>query len=92
LTLIIRQGSLPVEQAQVHLLARMPHHDQRMPGGHGPANDPDVQGIVAQPAGQGRYTIPTVDLTMAGPWLFEVHVQRGAETYKAYFAADVGEE
>ena len=92
LTLIIRQGSVPVEPAQVHLLARMPHHDQRMPGGHGPANDPDVQGIVAQPAEQGRYTIPTVDLTMSGPWLFEVHVQRGAETYKAYFAADVGEE
>jgi hypothetical protein len=92
LTLIIRQGSVPVEQTQVQLLARMPHHDQRMPGGHGPANDPDVQGIVAQPAGQGRYTIPTVDLTVGGPWLFEVHVQRGAETYKAYFAADVGEE
>ena len=70
--LTIRQGDAPVEQAQVRLLARMPHHDRHMPGGHGPANDPDVQGIMAQPVGQGRYTIPTVDFTMDGPWLFEV--------------------
>jgi hypothetical protein len=55
-------------------------------------NDPDVQGIVAQPGGQGRYTIPTVDFTMGGPWLFEIQVQEGSETHKAYFAAAIGEE
>jgi hypothetical protein len=90
--LTIRQGDVPVEPAQVRLLARMPHHDRHLPGGHGPANDPDVQGIMAQPVRPGRYTIPTVDFTMDGPWLFEVHIQRGAETHKAYFAAYVGEE
>ena len=90
--LTIRQGDAPVEQAQVRLLARMPHHDRYTPGGHGPAHDPDVQGILAQPARQGRYTIPTIDFTMDGPWLFEVRIQRGAETHKAYFAAYVGEE
>jgi hypothetical protein len=70
----------------------MPHHDRGMPGGHGPANDPDAQGLVAQPVGQGRYTVQPVDLAMSGPWLFEIHVHEGAETRKAYFAASVGEE
>jgi hypothetical protein len=37
-------------------------------------------------------TIPTVDFTMGGPWLFEVQVQAGSETHKAYFAASIGEE
>jgi hypothetical protein len=92
LTLTVRRDGTPVDAAQVRLLARMPSHDQRMPGGHGPANDPDVQGIVAQPVGQGRYTIPTVDFTMGGPWLFEVQVQEGSETRQAYFAASIGEE
>ena len=90
--LTIRQGAVPVAEAHVRLLARMPHHDQYRPGGHGPANDPEVQGILAHPVGHGRYTIPTVAFTMDGPWLFEVHIQRGAETHTAYFAADVGEE
>jgi hypothetical protein len=78
--------------APPQLLARMPHHDRGMPGGHGPANDPDAQGLVAQPVGQGRYTVQPVDLAMSGPWLFEIHVHEGAETRKAYFAASVGEE
>ena len=90
--LTVRRDGAPVDAAQVRLLARMPSHDQRMPGGHGPANDPDVQGIAAQPVGQGRYTIPTVDFTMAGPWLLEVQVQDGSETRKAYFAAAIGKE
>jgi hypothetical protein len=90
--LTIRQGDVPVEQAEVRLLARMPHHDRHMPGGHGPANDLAIQGIKAQPVRYGRYTISTVDFTMDGPWLFEVHIQRGAEIHKAYFAAYVGEE
>jgi hypothetical protein len=90
--LTMRQDGAFVDTAQVRLLARMPHHDRHMPGGHGPANDPNVQGIVAQPVGQGRYTIAAVDFTMGGPWLCEIHVQQGAEAYKAYFAAYVGEE
>jgi hypothetical protein len=91
-TLTVRRDRVPVDAAQVRLLTRMPSHDRRMPGGHGPANDPDVQGIAAQPVGQGRYTIPTVDFTMGGPWLFEVQVHEGSETRKAYFAASIGEE
>jgi hypothetical protein len=91
-TLTVRLDGAPIDAAQVRLLARMPSHDRRMPGGHGPANDPDVRGIVAQADGQGRYTIPTVDFTMGGPWLFEVQVQEGSETHKAYFAAAIGEE
>ncbi len=91
-TLTVRRDGAPIDAAHVRLLARMPSHDRRMPGGHGPANDPDVQGLAAQPAGQGRYSIPTVDFSMGGPWLLEVQVQEGAETRKAYFAASIGEE
>ena len=91
-TLTIRQGDGPIKHARALLLARMPQHDQRLPGGHGPTNDPEVQGLVARPVGPGRYSIPPVAFTMAGPWLLEIHVQQGAETYKAYLAAYVGEE
>jgi hypothetical protein len=91
-TLTVQRDGAPVDAAQVRLLARMPSHDQRMPGGHGPANDPDVQGIVAQPVSQGHYTISMVDFTMGGPWLFEIQVQAESETRKAYFAATVGGE
>jgi len=78
--------------AQVRLFVRMPHHDHRMPGGHGPANDPDVTGIEAALDAQGRYTVPTVDFSMAGPWLFEVRIQQDGQTHNAYFAGKVGEE
>jgi hypothetical protein len=80
------------DDAQVWLFVRMPHHDHRMPGGHGPANDPDVTGIEAALDAQGRYTVPTVDFSMAGPWLFEVRIQQDGKTYNAYFAGKVGEE
>jgi hypothetical protein len=90
--LTVRRDGAPLDTVSVRLLARMPTHDRRLPGGHGPANDPDVQGIVVRPDGPGRYTIPTVDFTMGGPWLFEVQVQEGSETHKAYFAAAIGEE
>jgi hypothetical protein len=82
----------PVEHSKVRLLMRMPHHDHRMPGGHGPANDPDLAGLEAMPQGNGNYTIPTVDFTMGGPWLFEVQVQDGDTIHKAYFATEIGEE
>jgi hypothetical protein len=78
--------------AQVRLFVRMPQHNHRMPGGHGPANDPDVAGIEAVRDAQGRYTVPTVDFSMAGPWLFEVQIQQDGQTHNAYFAAQVGEE
>jgi hypothetical protein len=63
-----------------------------MPCGHGPANDPDVTGIEAALDAQGRYTVPTVDFSMAGPWLFEVRIQQDGQTHNAYFAGKVGEE
>ena len=88
---IMRDGKL-IEQANVQVLARMPHHDHRMPGGHGPANDPDVTGIEAALDAQGRYTVSTVDFSMAGVWLFEIRIQQNGQTHKAYFAAAVGEE
>ncbi|ETX01302.1 MAG: hypothetical protein ETSY1_07875 [Candidatus Entotheonella factor] len=88
---IMRDGK-PIDHAKVRIIARMPHHDHRMPGGHGPANDPDVQGLEAQATGQGDYTLSTVDFSMGGPWLFEVHVQDGNTLNKAYFASEVGEE
>ena len=78
--------------AQVRLFVRMPQHDHRMPGGHGPANDPDVTGIEATLDAQGRYTVPTVDFSMAGPWLLEVRIQQDGQTHNAYFAGNVGEE
>jgi hypothetical protein len=92
LSLLIMLDGKPVEQGEVRLLARMPHHDRRMAGGHGPANDPDVKGFEAMPQGKGNYTVSTVDFNMGGPWLFEVQVQNGNTMRKAYFATEVGEE
>jgi hypothetical protein len=80
------------DDTQVRLFVRMPQHDHRMPGGHGPANDPDVTGIEAALDAQGRYTVPTVDFSMAGPWLFEVRIQQDGQTHNAYFAGKVDEE
>jgi hypothetical protein len=70
----------------------MPQHDHRVPGGHGTANDPDVQGFVVSRNAQGRYEVPSVDFSMPGPWLFEIQIPNGTSTYSAYFAVDVGEE
>jgi hypothetical protein len=70
----------------------MPHHDHRLPGGHGPANDPDVQGLTAQPDGSGHYTVSTVDFTMAGPWLLEMQVQEGSASHRAFLGVAVGED
>ncbi len=89
---VVQPDGKPLENIDVQLLARMPHHDHRMPGGHGPANDPDVKGLVVQPDDQGRYRVSTVDFSMPGPWLLEVVVKNGDETHKAYFAPHVGEE
>jgi hypothetical protein len=88
----IMDGSKPVGKADVRVVARMPHHDKKMPGGHGPANDPDAAGMATKSLGKGRYTLNDVDFNMGGPWLFEVQVKRGAGTSKAYFAANVGQE
>jgi hypothetical protein len=94
LMLTVRRGDAGAVEAQtqVRLLTRMPHHDRRMPGGHGLANDPDVQGLEAQLDKDGRYRLPTIDFSMAGAWLVEVQVQQSGNTYRAYFAIDVGEE
>ena len=63
-----------------------------MQGGMAPPMILDVQGPAAQPLGQRRYTMSTIDFTMGGSWLLEVHVQQGAEVHKVYLAAYVGEE
>ena len=89
---IVRSGEKRLESGDVQLFVRMPHHDHRMPGGHGPANDPDVKGFALMPDDQGRYRVNTVDFSMPGPWLLEVLVKHGDETLKAYFAPKVGEE
>jgi hypothetical protein len=91
-TIVQPGSSQPLEKAQVRLFARMPQHDHGMPGGHGPANDPDGQGLVAEPDATGHYTVQTVDFSMAGPWLMEMQIQQGSTTLSAYFAASVGEE
>ena len=89
---VMRRGDGTAGQPHVRVLARMPHHDRHMPGGHGPANDPDGQGFKAQLDAQGRYVIQTIDFSMPGAWLFEVQVQQGSDTHRAYFAVDVGQE
>jgi hypothetical protein len=89
---VSRGSGVPIVQAQVHLLVRMPHHDHRLPGGHGPANDPEVHGLGERPDGPGRYIVPNVDFTMAGLWLVEIQVYEGTRLSKAYFGAAVGEE
>ena len=81
-----------IEQGKVRLVTRLPHHDRRMPGGHGPANDPDVQGLAASPQGNGEYTVPMIDFTMGGLWLFEIYVQHTGTMHRAYFATKIGEE
>lgn len=91
-TIVQRGENTPVDQARVRLLVRMPHHDRHMPGGHSIANDPDGQGLETHLDEKGRYIVPTVDFSMAGPWLFEVQVQLSADTLTAYFAADVDED
>ncbi len=89
---IMRPGSgQPMDDAKVRVLARMPHHDHRMPGGDGPANDPDVRGMVAKREPDGRHLVRTVDFTMAGSWLFEVRVRQGRKMSSAYFAVRVSE-
>jgi hypothetical protein len=88
----VMSGGVPVNGAQVRLVVHMPHHDRMMPGGHGPANDPDVQGLMAKALGEGSYSVQTVDFSMAGAWLFEVHVSHGGKTSKAYFTTRVGQE
>jgi hypothetical protein len=91
LALTFARDDTAFQPSQVRVLVRMPHHDHRMPGGHGTANDPDVQGFVAQRHEQGGYLVPTVDFSMPGPWLFEIQLQDGT-TSRAYFAVDVGEQ
>lgn len=88
----IRRDGNPIEQAKIRVKARMPHHDHRMPGGHGPANDPDVKGLEAQSQGGGDYTLSTIDFSMGGAWLFEIDIQEGDTMYKVYFASEIGEE
>jgi hypothetical protein len=79
-------------QAGVSVFVRMPHHDRTVPGGHGPANDPDVQGLAAARAADGRSVVSTVDFSMPGPWLVEARVEEGGRRTSAYFAPMVGEE
>lgn len=93
LTLTVSRGSgVPVKQTQVRLLVRMPHHDHRLPGGHGPANDPEVHGLAAHQDGPGRYVVQNIDFSMAGLWLVEIQVHEGARMHQAYFGAAVGEK
>jgi hypothetical protein len=88
----ISEGSKPIGDAEVRVVARMPHHDKNLAGGHGPANDPDARGMTTKIGGKGRYILNNVDFNMGGPWLFEVQVKRGDITSKAYFAVNVGQE
>jgi hypothetical protein len=88
---VMRQGQ-DLSQAQVRLLVRMPQHDRHMPGGHGVANDPDVQGLQARRDGKGLHVVHTVDFSMPGPWLAEVQVRQNSDIHTAYFAIEVGEE
>jgi hypothetical protein len=92
LSLHVTLDGKPVDNSKVRRITRMPHHDRRLPGGHGPANDPDVKGVEAMPQGQGSYTVPIIDFSMGGSWLFEVQMQHGDSMHKAYFATEVGEE
>jgi hypothetical protein len=82
----------PLDNAEVQLLVRMPQHDHGMPGGHGPANDPDVKGLAAMPDEKGHYRVQTVDFSMAGPWLLQIVVRHDGDTFNAYVAPSVGEE
>lgn len=88
----ISENSKPIGDAAVRVVARMPHHDKNLAGGHGPANDPDARGMATKAGGKGRYILNNVDFNMGGPWLFEVQVKRGSKSSRAYFAANVGQE
>ena len=88
---MMRDGK-PIAPDHIQVIARMPHHDHWMPGGHGPANDPDAAGIEATPNREGHYVVSTVDFSMAGAWLFEVRIKQGDQMHHAYFATQVGED
>jgi hypothetical protein len=92
LSFTLRRDGKLIEAAHVSVTVRMPHHDHRMPGGHGPANDPDVTGFDAVREAPGRYTVPTIDFSMPGPWLIAIRVQQDGQTHSAYLAVHVGEE
>jgi hypothetical protein len=89
---VSRGNGVPIAPAQTRLLVRMPHHDQRLPGGHGPANDPEVHGLIAPPDGPGRYIVPHITFTMAGLWFVEIQVHEGTRMHKAYLGMAVGEK
>ena len=89
--LTVKYAGKPVEADHVRFFARMPHHDRMSKGGHGPANDPDVEGVMAKLSKAGTYKIQTLDFSMPGAWLFEVRVTHGGKTSRAYFASRVGQ-
>ena len=89
LSLVIKEtsGSV-VSGAKVVLKARMPHHDQTIPGGHGPKNDMLVAGLPATEA-SGSYVVDQIDFQMTKYWFFEVTIEQGGVTRIAYFAMAV---
>lgn len=71
-------GAQPIEDANVAIDCRMPHHQ------HGMLHDVDLV-----PTGGGRYLAEGMLCHMLGYWELHVDVTRGAVTERAQFALEV---
>lgn len=88
LSLTIRRMGTAVSGLDVHFYARMPQHNGRVTGGHGPANDFNVQGLAVTPGAAGTYVIDPIDFNMVGYWLFEARFTAEGAEHRLYFAME----
>ncbi len=88
LSLMIRHAGAPMSGLDVHFYARMPHHSERVTGGHGPANDFNVEGLPVTPGAPGTYVVDPIDFNMTGYWLFEARFTADGAERRLYFAME----
>lgn len=88
LSLVIRRGGAPAPGLDVRFYARMPHHSGRVAGGHGPANDFNVNGMATMPSTPGTYVVDPIDFNMSGYWLFEARFTVDGAERRLYFAME----
>ncbi len=88
LSLLIRRDGAPATGLDVRFYARMPQHNSRITGGHGPANDFNVNGMPTAPSTPGSYVVDPIDFNMAGYWLFEARFTADGAERRLYFAME----
>lgn len=87
---ILRGGEKRTGLTDVRLIARMPHHDHTISGGHGPANDFEAKGFDAvEEPGTGEYIVDPIDFNMGELWFFTVTFTADGFPREAHFAMRV---